>query len=73
MLAKGTFDHAQIFCTQAFGIQLDSAANDACVGREGTISSANSAVKVLVIPTDEELSIAQQSLEAIKQERDLAH
>lgn len=58
---------------QAFGIQLDSAANDACVGREGTISSANSAVKVLVIPTDEELSIAQQSLEAIKQERDLAH
>lgn len=45
------------------GVQLDPEANAACAGgRQGVISAPGSRVKVLVIPTDEELSIAQQTL-----------
>ena len=59
-------DFAENRCaSQAFGIQVDEAANEACVGQEGVISTADSAIKVMVIPTDEELSIAQQTLEVV--------
>lgn len=50
---------------QGFGIEVDAARNEATVGREGEIQSESSAVKVLVIPTDEELSIAQQTLQVV--------
>jgi acetate kinase len=40
-----------------FGIRLDEAANN-CRGVEAVISSADSAIKVLVVPTNEELMIA---------------
>ena len=50
---------------QAFGIQLDEAKNEQCIGKEGVVSTKASAVQVLVIPTDEELSIAQQTLAVI--------
>ena len=40
-----------------FGISLDEAAND-CRGVEAVISTAGSAIKVLVVPTNEELMIA---------------
>lgn len=51
---------------QRFGIEVDPAKNEAmCGGRQGEIQSAESDVKVLVIPTDEELSIAQQTLEVL--------
>ncbi len=40
------------------GIDIDIAKNKATYGTEGVISSANSKVDVLVVPTDEELMIA---------------
>lgn len=52
---------------QDIGICVDDGKNKATVnGAQGDISAAESRVKVLVVPTDEELSIAQQTLEVIK-------
>lgn len=46
---------------QAFGIVLDNAKNDAAVGgKAAEIQADDSRIKILVLPTDEELSIAQQ-------------
>jgi acetate kinase len=48
------------------GISVDSGINKATVGGEqGDISTPDSRIKVLVIPTDEELSIAQQTLQVV--------
>ena len=44
------------------GITIDEEANDKCRGVQGTISTPDSKVKVLVIPTNEELKIAQETL-----------
>jgi acetate kinase len=43
------------------GIILDPALNDATRGREGIISAAESRVKILVIPTNEELVVAREA------------
>ena len=51
---------------QAFGVSVDEGKNRQHTGQSGEIQTDGSAVKVLVIPTDEELSIAQQTLEVIK-------
>lgn len=51
------------------GIEIDDAANDANNGDEGIISTPNSAVKVVVIPTDEEYMIAKDT-EAIIEGRE---
>lgn len=52
------------------GIAVDAARNAAAVGGEsGDISSPGSRVRVLVVPTDEELSIAQQTLGVVAQQR----
>lgn len=51
------------------GIEIDNAANDANNGDEGIISTPNSAVKVVVIPTDEEYMIAKDT-EAIIEGRE---
>ncbi|MBU0955512.1 MAG: acetate kinase, partial [Spirochaetes bacterium] len=40
-----------------FGIKLDKAAND-CRGCNKVITAADSAIKVMVVPTNEELMIA---------------
>jgi acetate kinase len=51
---------------QGFGIEVDAARNEAMVGgRAGEIQTEGSAVRVLVIPTDEELSIAKQTLQVV--------
>lgn len=48
------------------GISVDDGRNKATVGGEqGDISAPDSRMKVLVIPTDEELSIAQQTLQVV--------
>lgn len=47
---------------EALGIRLDGAANAAPGPAERVISAAQSRVKVLVIPTNEELEIARQAL-----------
>jgi len=43
------------------GVVLDSKKNDAVVGREGAIHADSSRVKILVIPTNEELAIARDT------------
>jgi len=49
-----------------FGIVLDPAANAACVeGAEGDIASAGSRVRVFVIPTNEELLIARDTVRLV--------
>ncbi|MBQ9804577.1 MAG: acetate kinase, partial [Lentisphaeria bacterium] len=40
------------------GIMLDEAANKECFGKAGVISTADSKIKAIVMPTDEEKMIA---------------
>ena len=47
------------------GIRLDEGANQSSARGERTISAADSRVRVLVIPTNEELAIARQALAAV--------
>lgn len=47
---------------EPFGIELDAAANARAVGIAATISAPRSRVRVLVVPTDEELRIAQDTV-----------
>ena len=47
------------------GIELDDERNNGLRGKEAVISSDNSRVKVLVVPTNEELVIAQDTVEII--------
>ena len=48
------------------GIELDPSKNDGMYGKEMIISTPESKVKVMVIPTNEELVIAQDTLEIVK-------
>ncbi|KXZ55440.1 ACK1 protein [Gonium pectorale] len=51
---------------QGLGMQLDPERNAAAVGgRTADIAAPSSRVRLLVIPTDEELSIAQQTLQVV--------
>jgi len=50
---------------EALGVALDTDANDAAATQARVISAVDSRVAVLVVPTDEELEIAQQALEAL--------
>ncbi len=51
---------------ESLGIELDKEVNKGIRGEEAVISSANSKIKVLVIPTDEELMIAQETEALVK-------
>lgn len=54
---------------KGMGIEVDAAKNQAAVGgKGGDISTAGSKVRVLVVPTDEELAIAQQTLQVVAEE-----
>lgn len=48
------------------GVELDEAKSNAAVGEYGIISTENSKVKLCVIPTNEELAIARETLELVK-------
>ncbi len=50
------------------GIKLDNDLNEKVKGKEGAITAKNSRVKVLVIPTNEELVIAQDTLEILERD-----
>jgi len=50
---------------ETLGIHLDAGANASAGGGERAITSADSPVKVLVIPTNEELEIAQQAFAVV--------
>ena len=45
------------------GVQFDPKANEQCVGKEGVISKPGSPIKLLVVPTNEELLIARDTAE----------
>jgi acetate kinase len=45
------------------GVRLDPAANDTATAREASISAADSPVKIFVIPTNEQLAIANDTYE----------
>ncbi len=51
---------------EQIGIEIDPAANEKTVHKEGLISSAKSRVKVYAIPTNEELAIAQDTYKFAK-------
>lgn len=51
---------------ERLGIELDASANDAAVGREARISTAASPIAVLVIPTNEELLIARDTVRLVE-------
>ncbi len=52
---------------EAFGIKVDSEKNNKAIrGAQMDISAADSKVKVLVVPTNEELMIAKETLELLK-------
>lgn len=48
-----------------FGIKLDKAINDTVHGEEKIISTKDSKVTVIVVPTDEEYTIASDTLELV--------
>ncbi len=48
------------------GIKIDKSVNDTLRGKEAVISTADSKVKVVVVPTDEEIVIARDTLELVK-------
>lgn len=48
------------------GIKMDTAANNKTIGIEGEIQASDSLVKILVIPTDEEVAIAKDTYEIAK-------
>jgi acetate kinase len=50
---------------EALGIVLDKKANQEAFGKFGVISTKKSKVRVMVIPTNEELEIAEQTLKVI--------
>lgn len=56
----------------ALGIRLSNRLNNACLGKPGIISSDSSSWKAVVMPTNEELMIARESLEVISHEDDKA-
>ena len=47
------------------GIKIDAAANNEAIGKESSISPPDSAVQVWVIPTNEELLIARDTLRCL--------
>jgi acetate kinase len=51
---------------EGLGIELDASANVAAVGKEGRISVAGSPHAVLVIPTNEELLIARDTVRLVE-------
>jgi acetate kinase len=46
---------------EPLGIHLDPTKNEACTGREATLSTETSPIKIFVIPTDEERLIARET------------
>lgn len=48
------------------GFELDPARNRDCAGKEGEVSTDSSRVRIMVIPTDEELLIARDTFSAVR-------
>ena len=52
---------------QVFGVEIDQEVNKQALGKEQKISTSNSKIKVWVVPTNEELQIAKETVEIITQ------
>lgn len=50
---------------EALGVRLDPERNQACFGKAGVISTDDSAWKMIVMPTDEELMIARDTVSTL--------
>jgi acetate kinase len=50
------------------GIKIDKERNDSAIGKEAIISPDDSKVTVAVIPTNEELIVARESLKLLERE-----
>lgn len=48
------------------GVKLDPSVNDALRGKEATISAPDSKIRVMVVPTDEELMIARDTVRLVQ-------
>ena len=65
---QGNLQTRPLRLLQAFGITVDAEKNEQMVGGKcGAIEAAMSPIKVLVVPTDEELSIAEQTLHVVNE------
>jgi acetate kinase len=66
-IGENTYDIRRGACEglDYMGIQIDPYKNSAVKGREAEISTDDSAVKVLVVPTNEELAIAQETAKVV--------
>ena len=51
---------------EQFGIKIDSKKNNSAVGIEGEISATDSKVKIFVLPRNEKLLIARETMELVK-------
>jgi acetate kinase len=51
---------------EKFGIKIDSKNNERSVGVEGEISAKNSKVKIFVLPRNEKILIARETMEIVK-------
>jgi len=50
---------------EGIGIKVDSVLNDAAYAKEGLITTDDSSYKIVIMPTNEELQIAQESLKIL--------
>ena len=56
----------------AFGVEVDEARNNS-IKCEGVISADNSAVKVLVVPANEEIVVARETVAVVSRANSAAH
>ena len=52
---------------KAIGVEIDKDLNEEMFGKFGEISTANSKIKVFVVPTDEEVMIARDTYDLVKE------
>lgn len=67
-IGENAFPVRELACADldCLGIKIDSRRNEKTIGQEGVISSNSSKVKVLVIPTNEEIIIARDTKKIVK-------
>jgi acetate kinase len=74
-VGENSYQVRELSCQEltCLGIELDSARNAEAVKREGVISSDSSRVSVMVIPTNEELIIAEDTYQIVFTEKKLVY
>ncbi|MDN5343150.1 acetate kinase [Oceanotoga sp. DSM 15011] len=67
-VGENTIEFREKVCEylEIFGVELDKEKNKTLNGKEGIISTDSSKVKVLIIPTDEELMIARDTKKIVE-------